>query len=663
MRKLVSIISAAAIASSLMMPAVSVSAQEAQQEAMQYVLEVVKQRVEIPMECTEFSSETQMEYENTSYNFTWRNEDYSKNVSVNCTDDGIITSYYSTNEKFSDGTPFISKLSKDEAKTYAEDFIKKINPDFPYEIRLDDSGRGNLYGGGYTFNVNMYVNGTLFSDGAGTINVDGTTGTVGRFRLGYVPVEFPSLENAVSKEEAQKAYSEKLGLKLIYRTYTDDNGNNTAYPVYVQKYDYGKYINALTGDEINLNKSERNNFSMASGEAMKDEAGGSGLSEQEIKELENISGLISKENIEKQIRSNKTLDIPETISVDYIHLTKQYNKDEYRYSINMSDDETNIYVYADAKSGEILNYNRYGLKSSEKAENQNDKAFNILAGDKAKEYKFDEDRQRYVRYADGVEVENDSAEITYNEDVLTHYSISYTEAEFPSIDNAMSVSDAEKIMFDKNGYDIEYVLNVSEKKLAAVPIYVHDSVSINPFTGKFVNYRNEEITDEEDKIEYSDISGHYAEKYINELAYYGVGFEGGEFKPDEKITQKDFLSILTTVYQNGIVVAKDNKEQADYIYRTSVRNSIISEDERDDDAIVTRENASVYMIRAMGAEEYAKYNDIYVSPFNDVTENKGYIALLSAMGVVSGDGSGNFNPHREITRAESVIMIYNYLTR
>ena len=69
------------------------------------------------------------------------------------------------------------------------------------------------------------------------------------------------------------------------------------------------------------------------------------------------------------------------------------------------------------------------------------------------------------------------------------------------------------------------------------------------------------------------------------------------------------------------------------------------------------------MIRAMGAEEYAKYNDIYVPPFNDVTENKGYIALLSAMGVVSGDGSGNFNPSHEITRAESVVMIYNYLTR
>ncbi len=106
-----------------------------------------------------------------------------------------------------------------------------------------------------------------------------------------------------------------------------------------------------------------------------------------------------------------------------------------------------------------------------------------------------------------------------------------------------------------------------------------------------------------------------------------------------------------------------DKEQADYVYRNSVRNNIISEDERNDEAAVTRENAAIYMIRAMGAEDYAKYNDIYVTPFNDMTENKGYVALLSAMGVVNGDENGNFNPLHEITRAESVIMIYNYLTR
>ena len=108
-------------------------------------------------------------------------------------------------------------------------------------------------------------------------------------------------------------------------------------------------------------------------------------------------------------------------------------------------------------------------------------------------------------------------------------------------------------------------------------------------------------------------------------------FEGGEFKPNEKITQKDFLALLMSINGNDIIVLKNNLEQANWVYRNSAQNSIISEDERDDDAEVTREEAAVYMIRAIGAENYAKYNDIYVTPFNDVTENKGYIALLSAV--------------------------------
>ncbi len=41
-----------------------------------------------------------------------------------------------------------------------------------------------------------------------------------------------------------------------------------------------------------------------------------------------------------------------------------------------------------------------------------------------------------------------------------------------------------------------------------------------------------------------------------ELAYYGIGFEGGEFKPNEKITQKDFLALLMSINGNDIIVLK-----------------------------------------------------------------------------------------------------------
>ena len=447
---------------------------------------------------------------------------------------------------------------------------------------------------------------------------------------------------------------------MVYRTYVDEDGNVVAYPVYTQEYSYDKYINALTGDAVDVT-----NYRYFTGnkfESAKGDTADSGLTEQEKKELDNIDGLISRTALENKLKLNKLLSIPKNINTDSISLYKNYD-DEYTYSVSMSNDKCNIYTSVDAKTGEIKYYSRWGEDDS-KEKNNDDSALKTLAGDKAKEYKYDENSHQYIRYVNGIKVTGDYANVTTNNGVLTNFSMNYTDTEFPSIENAMSKEDAEKILFDAKDYSIVYMQNYTDNTREIIPVYTIDTENINPFTGKFVDYQNKEITeDASSKLEYSDIDGHYAEKYIKELAYYGIGFEGGEFKPDEKITQKDFLALLMSINGNDIIVLKNNLEQANWVYRNSAQNSIISEDERDDDAEVTREEAAVYMIRAIGAENYAKYNDIYVTPFNDVTENKGYIALLSAMGVLSGDGNGNFNPNREMTRAESIIMIYNYLTR
>ena len=668
MKKLLAVASALALTVSAVSPAVladeTLATQQTEtsaRENMQKILESVKQRVEIPSECSEFSSRTEEQYGEKVYNFTWNEKDGNKSVNITCTADGVIINYSINGFKSDDknNTPNLPKISESDAKKTAENFLKQINPDFPYEIKIDESN-GSIFGNGYTFYIKTYVNGVLFTNGNGSVNIDGTDGYVMGFDLGYIQADFPSINNAISVDEAKKAYSDKLGLELVYCTYIDEDGNTVAYPVYTQEYSYDKYINALTGDVVDVT-----NYRYFTGnkfESAKGDTADSGLTEQEIKELDNIDGLISRTALENKLKSNKLLSIPKNINTDNISLYKNYD-DEYTYAVSMSNDKCNIYTSVDAKTGEIKYYSRWGEDDSE-VKNNDDSALKTLAGDKAKEYKYDENSHLYVRYVNGIKVTGDYANVTTNNGVLTNFSMNYTDTEFPSIENAMSKEDAEKILFDAKDYSIVYMQNYTDNTREIIPVYTIDTENINPFTGKFVDYQNKEITeDASSKLEYSDIDGHYAEKYIKELAYYGIGFEGGEFKPNEKITQKDFLALLMSINGNDIIVLKNNLEQANWVYRNSAQNSIISEDERDDDAEVTREEAAVYMIRAIGAENYTKYNDIYVTPFNDVTENKGYIALLSAMGVLSGDGNGKFNPNREMTRAESIIMIYNYLTR
>lgn len=677
MKKILSIIITAALLSSMSMPyALAQGAEESPTEQtiqsesaqMTAILESVKQRISVPEDYTEFQSDNYTSHGQTSYNFNWHSKDSDGYMSVQCDCDGTITNYYSSLADSGEYSPYISKMSPEEAKSNAENFFKKTNPDFPYEIKIIDNGAGALYGNNYSFDIETYVNGVLFSDGGGYISVNRKDGSITNFSINYAQAEFPSVDSALTKEDAQKYYAEKLGLEMVYQSYTDEDGNEIFYPVYIEK-ESDKYINALTGDifEPDALSADFNVYSA------KDEASiingrtadAGGLTEQEISEIEKISGLISKEDIENQIKENKTLTVAPDAKTDRIRLNKTYKKEQYSYSLTMTENEDRIYVTADAKTGEILSFNRYRAKDrDEKAVYENDSALKALAGDKAEEYKFNEKSSSYERYANGIRVSGNSAHIEYIGSTLTSYYISYADTEFPSISEAMSADEAAKAMFSEYGYNLTYILSLSDDKLAAVPVYKLSSyVRINPFTGKKIDYKNEEITVDENKIAYSDLDGHWIKDVADELAYYGVGFEGGEFKPNEKITQKDFLAILSSVYDSGIIVLKNDLTQANSVYRTSVRKNIISAQERNDDAPVTREMAAIYMIRAMGAEDYAKYSDIYVPVFADVEENKGYIALLSAMGVVSGDGSGLFNPHDEITRAESASMIYKYLTR
>ena len=665
MKKIISIIAAAAIAMSLSAPFASANA-----ENMKVVLENVKTRIDVPEELSEFeSSENYYEY-TSQYSFDWHTKDYEKSMHVSCYDDGTITSY-SKYDGYYENEPKMSKMSAADAKAIAEDFVGKINPDYPYEVVVQDNDNASLYNSRRNFTIYIYTNGVHIENEYGNVTVDTEKGEVTDFNIWYVPDTkeyFTGLEQFIPTEDAKQAYIENFPMELVYRSYYDEDNNEIFYPVYVTTDNYDEYINGVTGEKetVDFYRILRAGSTADMGDGEMSMASKANLTPQELEEVENIKGLILKEDIEKQLRSNKVLSIPQSAQVENIHLSKGWRGDTYHYSIIMRTNEDYINADVDAKTGEIYSYYRI-FEATSDSEEQNDAVFKELAGAKADEFKYDESRKEYVRYANGIEVQGNDAYMAFTDDgVLTNYSINYSDAEFPSIDGVISAEDATKKMLEQTEYKPVCVVGYNgDGEACLYPVYSLDTVSINPFTGKAVNWQNQEITpgDEAFSLTYSDISGHYAQKYINALAEYGIGFEGGEFKPDEKITQSDLLTLLGTIYGGGdVIVFLDSKVQADGVYSRAISRNIINEDERDDNAVLTRETASIYLIRAIGGEQYAKYNDIYVTPFDDVTENKGYIALLSAMGVVHGDG-GHFNPKREITRAEFAVMLYKYLNR
>ena len=185
---------------------------------------------------------------------------------------------------------------------------------------------------------------------------------------------------------------------------------------------------------------------------------------------------------------------------------------------------------------------------------------------------------------------------------------------------------------------------------------------IDAFTGKLLGYSNEEYKSEIFEG-YTDISGHYAEDKINELARFGVRFDGNECKPDEPILQKDYVALLVSVFVNRDPIMLKAESSFAPEYRIAKNSGIVMPEEENPTEKITRALAAKYMIRAMKIDEYASIPNIYVSPFKDVTEYVGQIAILNGLGIVKGDGNGNFNPSGVLTRADAMILIYNYLKK
>lgn len=638
----------------------------------------VKARLDIG-EYEDFESEVAMVNGRESYLLNWSNrtDDSYEYLGVGYSD-GVILSYEcSYNGKNSSDRKF-SNISRSEAEKIAEDFIKKINPTICENIEIKSEGKTDLTGNSHYFYLNRYHNGIPVLGEGGHISISKDNGQVRYFSLEYdTQITFENNDNIIDVETAKTEYAKKISPELYYAYHFDyEKKDVKVFPEYMSQ-DRNIVIDAATAEKYEIPQKYYYSDSTVKQESATLKANGAadaGFSKAELDEISEIDGLISSETAENIAREKKNIDIEKryvldnfTLSSDYVDLAK------YLFNLRFSDkskDKTEfIRVNVDAKDGTIMSFNKPGDYSAKNQDKENEKkiaenALQEFTNNKYKNLEYKEDEQignvTYVRKENGIEVLGQQASFFFDgNDKLVSYNLTYTDSlTFPSIENVLSVEEAVKKVAEDIDFTLFYAVDYENKNAKQVYGFFEDgdvlSFVIDPFTGKRIDYAGEEIIGDT-LISYNDIDGHYAEDKFLKLAEYDIGFTDGVLLPEQQITQAEYMNLLNEVfgYSSGI----------DEIYARAYTKGIIKAEERDDTSPVTRENAAIFMIREMGAEEYAKYNEIYAEPFADVTENKGYIALLKAMGVVSGDGNGNFNPKNTITRGEALIIIYNYLSR
>jgi len=171
----------------------------------------------------------------------------------------------------------------------------------------------------------------------------------------------------------------------------------------------------------------------------------------------------------------------------------------------------------------------------------------------------------------------------------------------------------------------------------------------------------------EKELRFSDIASHWAKEDIIMVAGMGAitGYTDGSFKPDNKITRAEFVKILS-----GMLSLPDGSGEKfsdvpsdkwffPYVYAASSYGIIngISEDRFGPDEMITREDASVIIYRALSKKGVSFSANL---AFNDNKQISDYakeaVANLSGGEIIKGSG-GLFRPKDTLSRAETVAML------
>lgn len=620
------------------------------------------------------------------------------NINVSITAEGLILNYGKWEPTYGEQATKLPSISKEEGLEIAEAFIKKVSPNLAGNIRYIDTLEPlNIYSNSYNYHFVRIENGIPYYNNNIEIQLDNSTGEINNYYNNWdMDLEFIDTKDIISLEKAEELYKEKIGLDLIYKLGYRDMGQNVFLIYGPLNRDLG--INAKDGEiaPVYGDYGLYNKFSQDLGGRGSFDLESAELSPDEEKAIDDISGLISKEEAEKIAR--ETLELDEEYNLNNINLyTSWRNDDEYTWDMyflkNANDKAYFTDVSINAKTKKLIRFYRSSpIDSDEKAQYNREESLNIakefikkfnsenyseieLREDLANMNSFEEQKRysfQFVRKIDNAYVENDGVAI-YIDAVngkVEQYGLTWTNKDFPSNGDVIELDKAYDVLFNDieielkyttgYGYDI-YGRDPTEKK-EAVLVYGLKSdkpANIDANTGNILSDGGE-VYKEPRIIRYKDIEGSYARDKINILAQYGITLAGEEFKPKEKIIQKDFLYLLAKAKYPyyGIGDSEDN------LYKQLINMGVIKENEKSPEKIVTKEEAVKYIIRALQYDKIADLTEIYKDIFNDTKditpELKGYISIAYGLGIVQGY-NGNLNPKAELKRQDAANMIYNLL--
>ncbi|MBC8595387.1 YcdB/YcdC domain-containing protein [Qingrenia yutianensis] len=634
------------------------------------------------------------------YNLSWKNRSENVLDGISATvSGGEITSYYKNYERDYDRMKFPT-VTKEDAQAKGESFIAKVCPTVFENMKIERSNFERYAGGTYTFTYTRYYDSVPVRDQETYVEVAADSGEVVGFNTNYDRnLTFEDKNGAVGFEKAKDGYIKNFGYELKYvLKYDDKEKTNNAFLAYVPNdVKYYTYLDAMTGELVDVkdlmfeSRGGMGDKQSAAMGMLPDDTNnaksenGAVLSKEEQALNEEIAMLPKQDEIVNKIKAVEEFKIDGGYTVERYKIFKNYDG-EYFASVELSnegakrgEDYTTKYIKYNLTANRLENYSSYGTdirtENDKKAdfsdmEEKSQKFIDEYYAEFANEFKYTKDVNsdyvyKFNRIYGGIKVNSNFISFAYDEYTgeLTNVNFNRDEAKFASKENVKNIDELYSKILTSDTLKLNYIVYRkygADNKLmrAAKLVYsLDDNYTLyDANTLDEVDYSGEHPV--ERTYNYDDIENHYVKPYAEKLAQLDIGFDGTSLRPDESVTKRDYLALIALA---------DNRYYFDYasdqLAKIMIRNGIIEKDDKNLDEPVSRIDAVRFMINKLGYKEVASKTSIFNCPFADIPENMiGYATLGAAFGIVS-DKSDVLDAQTNLTRADALIIIYNYLTR
>lgn len=709
MKRMVSIITLTAVLLGILLTG-PVAAAENGNLDLKEALEIAKTAFDFDTTNHDFnSSYSETKFGRKLWYLNWNSKEgsgSSMNITVDAATGEIINMYQWKN--MPQPLNKIPKHTREEALKVAEALASRLHPDKFKETELMDENWNNIYryyysSDSYNFNFIRKIKGIDFQDNMIQVQVDKNTLEVRSFNLDWdTVIPIPDSAKAISTDAAKKIFEEKLGIELAYQMiYPNNSRDSKLILVYNQK-NANHRIDAITGEIMTqpyyglMEKS-----AMGGGDAG---AAGVAITPEEQKVIDDSSKYISKEKALESL--TKLVAVDSRYKMDNSSLYGGYNNENaawsFSWSYNDSKNNTYSYIYGtvDAVTGEVKSFNINNSENEYKAgrtqkytkEQCREIAEKFLKEIQPAKFSTSEYRElyyeiyadpqnvpsynmNYIRKENGISVPFNNMSVVVNTYTgeITNFSMNWQDLDFPDAAGVISLEDAYKLLYAKHDLMLKYIriynYNRFEDNTEIKLAYMLDDYygMIDAKSGQFIDYSGKPVR-EFKEVSFTDIEGHKYENDIKLLVELGIiDSTENKFNPDTKITQKEFVKLLMKATQPDyypIPYAASDSSEYDRYYENAINQNILSRNEKNPEACVTRMEASKMIVKALGVGFVADLGSIFNLNLKDAAsitaENKGYAAIAAALGIVD-TSAGSFVPGLELTKAETAGMLISYL--